>query len=118
MKAAWTPSGDLSHNQQLALSVPAPSKPDRSLYRTLLVEKLSQMIASDPKEARRVLEMSSEGAPEFWSIAQNNPMMDWAAQLVASDQLMLSLNRIDWSAPGEMIAEPQMQLAETLEALA
>lgn len=54
----WVPDGQLSEGQRHLLSVAVRSKPERSLYRSLLLQKLTALINHDVKAARRALQMS------------------------------------------------------------
>lgn len=113
-KTVWVPGG-LPENQARALSVPAPGqKPmTKDLYRHLLVQKLDQLIQADPEEAREAMKMSVEQAPEFYSIAQNFPVMDWAIQMVEGDTLMPLLAQV--TAKGTLEPEEEQSLRGILE---
>lgn len=115
-KTVWVPNG-LPSNLARALSVQAPGQtpmaPD--LYRQLLEQKLDQLIQADPAEAREVMEMSAEQAPEFYSIAQNYPVMDWASQMVQGDTLMPLLAKV--TPQGTVEPQRAQSLRQVLEAL-
>jgi hypothetical protein len=61
--------------------------------RLQLEQHLRKLVQSDPKEAREVLEMSQEQAPELYLIAQNQPSSQWAASLMSSESMLSLLSR-------------------------
>lgn len=117
-KTFWQPAGNLSEGQAQALSVRAGEKPDEAIYLDHLKQKLQELIDLSPHEARSVLEMSVEHAPELYSIAQNQLPKDWATCLAYSDSFHSLISRVDWNLPGEQIAEPtETSLQSVLEQL-
>ena len=114
----WMPDGQLSEGQRHLLSVAVMSKPEQSLYRSLLLQKLAALINHNEKAARRALDMSQEHAPELWSIAAQHPPKDWAAQLVYSDGMMALLGKVDWDGPGGLQEAAEQSLLEIVEQLA
>lgn len=107
----WLPS-----EMPMSLSVPfSSSQPSRSQYLSLLQAKLDEQIKADLKDARQAMEMSQESAPELWSIAEQNPLSQWASALVKSDRLN-SLLPNPWG--GEQVEPEQTSLREMLEQLA
>jgi hypothetical protein len=117
-KTFWQPAGNLSAGQAQALSVRAGKKPDKAIYLDHLKQKLQELIDLSPHEARSVLEMSVEHAPELYSIAQNQLPKDWATCLAYSDSFHTLKSRVDWNLPGEQIAEPtETSLQSVLEQL-
>ena len=112
----WIPGG-LPEPLARALSVPDPQAPmTPGLYRELLRQKLDALIHADPKEARRAMETSVEHAPGLWAIAHQNPMKDWAALLVASDEMMIALSPL--TMQGSLRRQQPQSLQEILEHLA
>jgi hypothetical protein len=117
-KTFWQPSGNLSSGQAQALSVRAGKKPDRAIYLDCLIQKLQELIDLSPHEARLVLEMSVEHAPELYWIAQNQLPKEWATCLAYSDSFHSLIARVDWNLPGEQITEPtETSLQSVLEQL-
>ena len=115
-RTQWIPGG-LSEPLAQALSVPNPGGPMTfDLYRELLRQKLHALIYADPKEARSAMEGSVEHAPGLWTIAHQNPMKDWAALLVASDEMMVALSPL--TMQGSLRPQQPQSLLEILEILA
>jgi hypothetical protein len=85
------------------------------LYRHLLIAKLDRLIQADPQEARQAMEMSLEQAPELYSIAQQQPVSEWASAIVQGDTLMPLLSQV--TAQGTLEQVPPQSLLEILEQL-
>ncbi len=115
-KKVWVPKG-LPRNQAQALSVQNPgSKPmTLDLYRHLLAAKLSSLIQADPQEALGVMEMSMEELPELYSIAQQQPVREWASAIVWGDTLMPILAQV--TTQGTVESVPEQSLRQVIEAL-
>ncbi len=112
----WLPRG-VAPGTEMQLSVPDPGQPmTLGLYRQMLAAKLDGLIQADPKAARRALEMSQEEAPELWSIAEQQPISQWANALVRSDQMTRLLSKVD--GRGFLAASKPVGLLEILELLA
>jgi len=112
----WVPNG-LPHGLAMVLSVPDPGGPmTYDLYLALLEAKLDELIQEDPKEARRAMEMSREGAPHLWTIAEYSRPKDWAAQIVQSDQMTSLL--APWKGGGSLQNPEPQSLLGILELLA
>ena len=76
--------------------------------RLQLLLHLQKLIADDPQEARKALEMSQEQAPELFLIAQNQPQTQWAASVMNSDS-MLSLMPLNPSQVKTMMAQTDLR---------
>lgn len=114
-RTVWVPDGALPGTEQ-ALSVEySGENMTPSLHRDLLVAKLDALIRADPKEARRVLEMSQEHAPNFWTIPKFYAPKDWAVQIVYCDRLMPFLGSL--TGTGELAKWRPQSLREILGAL-
>lgn len=114
---AWQPPGLQAPMSEL-LAVPAPKPPvTRGLYLSLLEAKLAELVEADPRAAKQALEMSQEGAPELWAIAEQYPRSQWASALVRSDSMGRLLAAVQWEQPGTL-ADPQpaslLEIAELL----
>lgn len=116
-RTEWIPGG-LAPKLAGALAVDQPGTTPMTfdLYRELLRRKLDSLIQADPKEARWAMEMSVEHAPGLWAIAHQNPMKDWAALLVASDEMKIALSPL--TMQGSLRPQQPLSLLEILELLA
>ena len=114
----WMPDGPLSAPQRRLLSVTASSKPQRSLYLSLLEQKLDALVKENQTAARQALELSQEQAPELWSIAEQSPPAQWAPQLVRSEGMQRLLAEVKWDSPGSLQSVQKQSLLEIVEQLA
>ena len=116
-QTVWVPSGDLTPEQALALSVVSPSTPRRDEYQELLAQKLQQWVDKDQPEATRAMEMSREQAPEPFLLSQTEPPQEWGMSLTTSDSVQSLLNRVRWNEPGSQMPQPISGLRQFLEQL-
>lgn len=108
-KRVWQPE-DRRGNVLEALAVPFNGLLiTPNLFKSLLEDRLRDLVQADPQQAERQLQMSAEHMPELYLIARNNPPRDYPQQIVMSDQMQIILNRIDFQkgvithlAPSEM----------------
>jgi hypothetical protein len=85
------------------------------LYRSLLAAKLDRLVAADPQEARQVMEMSVEQAPELYEIAQQQAPAQWGQAMVQGETLMPLLAQV--TSQGSLQPASEQTLRQVLEAL-
>jgi hypothetical protein len=109
----WIPTGqNLDPALAQVLAVQVQSKPDYSLYTSLLARQIQKMVDEDKKEAKRLME---DYQPQ---IAMEVPMAGWGVNLVEySDSMAMILNQIDWTQPGMLLSQTLPSLWEILEQL-
>ena len=115
---AWLPDGTLSQPQKQLLSVTASSKPNKSLHRSLLEQKLAVLIEQNPQAAQSALELSQEQAPELWALVEQSPTNQLAPLLVRSEGMTRLLAQVDWTKPGRLADVKPQSLLEIVEQLA
>lgn len=92
----WLPWSKGRHLSGLA--VPFHSQQmDWLTYTMHLRSRLEELIREDPQEAKHWLTGSPEHSPDLYTIAVCNPWHDWADQIMMSDQMMITLNSIEWN---------------------
>ena len=117
--AAWLPAGPLTPSQRKALAVQTASKPNPSLHRSLLAQRLQQLVDESPQAARQALELSQEEAPELWEIAENVSPPQWGQALASSEAFNRLLSLVDWSQSGSVLESlPEQSLSAILETVA
>lgn len=118
-RTAWLPAGPFTESQRQALAVQTESAPGASLHRSLLAQRLQQLVDANPQEARRAMEMSREEAPELWAIGQSVSPQHLGQAFVDSDSFCRLLSMVDWTQPGifeEFL--PEQSLWEIVELVA
>lgn len=119
LKMAWLPAGQLNQAQRKALAVQTASKPNASLHRSLLAQRLQQLVDASPQEARQALELSQEQAPELWEIGENVSPPQWGQALASSETFNRLLSLVDWTKTGSVQDSlPEASLWEILETVA
>lgn len=99
----WRPETAGHGKAGLAVPYRGKQKMTRELYKSLLLERLQELIEADPKAAYQELTASSEYSPDLYTIALYHPQKDWAVQILMCDQMMMCLNQINWDDPGEYL---------------
>ncbi len=64
----------------------------------MLQSKIRRLMEEDPVETREVFD-----GGDWLQIRMDCAQSNWSEAVIESDQLMIAMNRIDWSQPGTYI---------------
>ena len=77
-----------------------------NLYKSLLEERLRQLIDKDPKRAKRLLTDNPEVKPVLYEIGTDGQPKDWPILIVTSDPMQAWLDQINWSEGTSLSLSP------------
>ena len=77
-----------------------------SLYKSLLQDRLRQLIDKDPKRAKRLFTDNPDVCPTLYGIGMEAQAKDWPSLILASDPMQTLLDRINWSEGTNLSLSP------------
>jgi hypothetical protein len=104
------------------LTVPYSGPPEemtRQKFELLLQNRLEQLIAKDPKQAQKDLDVSPEYSPALYEIVAMGQPKEWPSQILASAPMQTLLDRINFQKGRSLSLAPSElpSLQEIAEAL-
>lgn len=93
---AWRPSPDLHGSEGLTIPYSGSQPMNRSLYETLLEQRLKELIEDDPEQAQQVLSSDPENLSDLYQIAMQGQPEEWPSQILMCGQMQTLLDRINW----------------------
>ena len=78
----------------------------RSLYESILEDRLRELIGKDPKRAKQFLTDDPEGTPNLYEIGMDGEPKDWPILILASDPMQAWLDQINWSEGTSLSLSP------------
>ena len=117
---SWRPSPDLHGSEGLTVPYSGSQPMNRSLYETLLEQRLRKLIEDDPEQAQQVLSSDPENLSDLYQIAMQDETEEWPSQILACGQMQTLLTRIDWKKGTSLSLDPSElpTLDQITEALA
>ena len=117
---AWRPSLQTQGWAGLTVPYSGNQQMTRSLYESILEDRLREWVDKNPKRVKEFLTDDPEGTPNLYEIGLDGNPKDWPVQILACDQMQTLLAQINWHEGRTLLLSPSElpSLEETLNNLA